>query len=86
MLAENITANEDSVVNASIPLMSDKPTPLPKLQLFTVFLIQLSEPITGHVIYPFINQLVRESGVTQGDGRMTGYYIGIIVRYIPSLM
>ena len=57
-----------------------KPTPLPKLQMFIVSLVQFSEPIAALVIYPFINQFVRETGITQGDERKTGYYAGIIVR------
>jgi hypothetical protein len=56
-------------------------TPLPKFQLFIVFLIQFAEPVTATVIYPFINQFVRETGVTQGDERKTGYYAGIIVSH-----
>lgn len=54
-------------------------TPLPKLQVFIVYLTQLSEPVTGTVIYPFINQFVRETGVTKGDERKTGYFAGMIV-------
>ena len=74
----------DSAVDtedSSTPLMSNKPTPLPKLQLFILFLIQFSEPIAALVIYPFINQFVRETGITQGDERKTGYYAGVIVRF-----
>jgi hypothetical protein len=56
-----------------------KRTPLPKLQLFIVCLIQFSEPITATVIYPFINQLVSETGITMGDERKTGYFAGVIV-------
>ncbi|KAF9468187.1 major facilitator superfamily multidrug-resistance, DHA1 sub-family [Collybia nuda] len=55
-----------------------KRTPLPAFQLFIVYLIQFAEPITATVIYPFINQFVQETGVTQGDERRTGYYAGII--------
>ncbi|KAG6888134.1 hypothetical protein C0992_009547 [Termitomyces sp. T32_za158] len=55
-----------------------KPTPLPKFQLFIVAMIQFAEPITATVIYPFINQFVRDTGVIQGDERKTGYYAGII--------
>jgi len=58
----------------------EQPTPLPKLQLFSVFLIQAAEPITATVIYPFINQFVRETGITGGDEKKTGYYAGLIVR------
>ena len=57
-----------------------KPTPLPKQQIFILLLTLFSEPITGLVIYPFINQFVRKTGVTQGDEHKTGYYAGIVVR------
>jgi hypothetical protein len=57
-----------------------EPTPLPKFQLFVICCIQLAEPVTSSVIYPFVNQLVRETGVTGGDERKTGYYAGLIVR------
>jgi MFS family permease len=55
-------------------------TPLPWGQLFIVLLIQSAEAITGIVIFPFINQFVRETGVTGGDETRTGYFAGIIVR------
>jgi len=54
-------------------------TPLPTFQLFLVLLIQFSEPTTATVIYPFLNQFVRDTGITQGDDRETGYYAGVIV-------
>ncbi|KAJ2926053.1 hypothetical protein H1R20_g11034, partial [Candolleomyces eurysporus] len=53
-------------------------TPLPKLQLLIVFLIQFAEPVTATVIYPFVNQFVRETGITGGDETKTGYYAGIV--------
>ena len=74
-------ADRDSTLDTSVPPMSNKPTPLPKLQLLSLLLIQFSEPIAALVIYPFINQFVRETGITQGDERKTGYYAGIIVRF-----
>jgi hypothetical protein len=60
-----------------------KPTPLPKLQLFSVLYLQFGEPITATVIYPFIVQLVRDTGITGGDEAKTGYYAGFIVRNLP---
>jgi hypothetical protein len=51
-------------------------TPLPKLQLFILFYVQLAEPIASTVIYPFVNQLVRETGITDGDEKRTGYFAG----------
>ena len=55
-------------------------TPLPWGQLLIVLLVQFAEPITGMVIFPFINQFVRETGVTRGDETRTGYFAGVIVR------
>lgn len=59
--------------------LDEPPTPLPKLALLSVFLIQTAEPITATVIYPFINQFVRETGITNGNEKKTGYYAGFIV-------
>ncbi|KIM84964.1 hypothetical protein PILCRDRAFT_779480 [Piloderma croceum F 1598] len=53
-------------------------TPLPKLQLFILFYVQLAEPIASTVIYPFVNQLVRATGITDGDEKRTGYFAGVI--------
>jgi hypothetical protein len=69
----NLTHDEHATHDA------EKPTPLPKFQIFIVLLIQFAEPLTGLVIYPFVNQFVRETGITNGDERKTGYYAGIIV-------
>ncbi|KAI0329292.1 MFS general substrate transporter [Cubamyces sp. BRFM 1775] len=71
----------DSIQPATIPSpLAEKvqETPLPKLQLFILLYLQLAEPITSTVIYPFVNQLVRETGVTGGDERKTGYFAGLI--------
>ncbi|KAJ3851626.1 major facilitator superfamily domain-containing protein [Lentinula lateritia] len=53
-------------------------TPLPKLQLLLLLLIQITEPITAEVIYPFIIGAVRNTGITHGDEKKTGYYAGVI--------
>jgi hypothetical protein len=58
---------------------AEERTPLPKFQLFLVLLIQFAEPITASVIYPFVNQFVRDTGITRGDDKKTGYYAGVIV-------
>ncbi|KAL0945400.1 hypothetical protein HGRIS_000894 [Hohenbuehelia grisea] len=55
-----------------------KRTRLPHIQLSIVYLIATAEPISSTVIYPFINQFVRETGITRGDERKTGYYAGVI--------
>jgi MFS family permease len=51
---------------------------LPWSQLSIVFAIQFTEPVAATVIYPFIAQLVRDTGVTGGDEKKTGYYAGVI--------
>lgn len=59
---------------------------MPWAQLLVVHLIQFSEPITATVIYPFINQFVRETGITRGDERKTGYFAGMIVRLVSPFL
>ncbi|KAG1822969.1 MFS general substrate transporter [Suillus subaureus] len=53
-------------------------TPLPKLQLGILLTIQLAEGITSTSIFPYINQLISELGITGGDDAVVGYYAGII--------
>ncbi|GAW05796.1 major facilitator superfamily [Lentinula edodes] len=53
-------------------------SPLPKLQIAIVFLIQLTEPLAATVIYPFVNPFVNSTGITGGNEKKTGYYAGII--------
>lgn len=57
---------------------SNARTPLPTFQLGVILFIQAAEPLTNSVIFPFVNQFVLESGVTN-DERKVGYYAGIIV-------
>jgi len=48
----------------STPLIpKKKTTPLPKFQLFILLWVQLAEPITSQVIYPFINKVRRRWSV-----------------------
>ncbi|KAJ7667205.1 major facilitator superfamily domain-containing protein [Mycena rosella] len=42
-------------------------TPLPKLQLSIIMLIQICEPLASQSISPYINQLVSELEITGGD-------------------
>lgn len=58
---------------------SKKPkTPLPKLQIGILVTLQLAEPIASTSIFPYINQLIRELGITGGDDAAVGYYAGLI--------
>lgn len=68
-----------SVADTAGDVTIQRRTPLPKFQIFIVLLIQFTEPVTATVIYPFINQFVRETGITGGDEKKTGYYAGVIV-------
>lgn len=72
--------HDDAVNDLPDVCQAAKRTPLPKLQLAVVFLIQFAEPVTAMVIYPFVNQLVRETGITGGNEAKTGYYAGVLVR------
>jgi hypothetical protein len=57
-----------------------KATPLPKLQVLIIMIVMLAEPISSTVIYPFVNQFVRDTGVTDGDESKVGHYAGLLVR------
>ena len=81
--ASKMALGEDCDCSDTLPENADEGrgvTPLPWGQLHIVLLIQFAEPITGMIIFPFINQFVRETGVTGGDETRTGYFAGIIVR------
>ncbi|KAF9525662.1 major facilitator superfamily multidrug-resistance, DHA1 sub-family [Crepidotus variabilis] len=55
-----------------------KPTPLPWFQFSIVLFLQLAEPLTSQVIYPFTPQLIRDIGITNGNESQVGYYVGIM--------
>ncbi|KAJ6468322.1 major facilitator superfamily multidrug-resistance, DHA1 sub-family [Mycena sanguinolenta] len=63
---------------ADTPAAPKKRTPLPKVQVFILLFIQIAEPVTALVIYPFIMQFIRDINITGGDETKTGYYAGII--------
>ncbi|KAJ7116549.1 MFS general substrate transporter [Mycena epipterygia] len=79
MANDTETQREDQHArDAEGPAVAKKRTPLPKMQVFILLFIQFAEPVTALVIYPFIIQLVRDTGVTGGDETKTGYFAGII--------
>ncbi|TFK34502.1 major facilitator superfamily domain-containing protein [Crucibulum laeve] len=75
-----LAEDDDSSLASQTQLNEEHPptTPLPKLQLFIIIFIQIAEPVTSTVIYPFVNDLVRAIGVTRGDEKKTGYYVGVV--------
>ncbi|KAK1235353.1 hypothetical protein PQX77_001426 [Marasmius sp. AFHP31] len=74
--------NPQCVEAEGSPILQNPPhapvTPLPKLQVTLTLLIQASEPITAEVIYPFIPEFIKRTGITGGDESKIGYYAGII--------
>ncbi|CAE6445274.1 unnamed protein product [Rhizoctonia solani] len=62
---------EDDKIKAEI-------TPLPMKQILILLSMQLSEPLSYTVIYPFVAQFVNQTGITGGDGSKVGYYAGMI--------
>ncbi|KAJ7791347.1 major facilitator superfamily multidrug-resistance, DHA1 sub-family [Mycena olivaceomarginata] len=53
-------------------------TPLPKVQLTITMLVQSAEALSATVIFPFVPQFVRDTGITGGDERKTGYWAGVL--------
>ena len=67
--SENVLDERDSLVETN-PLLqgeeTNKPTPLPKLQVAALLLVFLPEPVTSTLIYPFIVQVSRSYGALGG--------------------
>ncbi|TYJ57491.1 hypothetical protein B9479_001808 [Cryptococcus floricola] len=52
-------------------------TPLPKVQLAIACFVRVTEPIAFMALFPYINQMLLETGVVD-DPRKTGFYAGLI--------
>ncbi|KAL0577973.1 hypothetical protein V5O48_004009 [Marasmius crinis-equi] len=67
-------------VDEETPLLQpkSKPTPIPWFQFSILLFLQLAEPLTSQVIYPFTPQLIRDIGITHGDETKVGYYVGLL--------
>ncbi|EPQ54003.1 MFS multidrug-resistance DHA1 sub-family [Gloeophyllum trabeum ATCC 11539] len=55
-----------------------KQTPIPWAQFSIVLFLQLAEPLTSQVIYPFTPDLIRNVGITHGDETKVGHYVGML--------
>ncbi|KAF9266457.1 MFS multidrug-resistance DHA1 sub-family [Marasmius fiardii PR-910] len=55
-----------------------KRTPIPWFQFSIILFLQLAEPLTAQVIYPFTPQLIRDIGITHGDEAKVGHYVGLL--------
>ncbi|KAG1751151.1 major facilitator superfamily domain-containing protein [Suillus lakei] len=53
-------------------------TPLPQFQTGILMMLELAETTASMSIYPYINQLIRETDITGGDDAAVGYYVGVI--------
>ncbi|KAM6504162.1 Major facilitator superfamily domain containing protein [Amanita muscaria] len=75
---ENPTVDEETPLLFESSGKAVKRTPLPTLQISIVLLLLICEPFASNSIFPYINQLITELGITGGDKRKVGYYAGII--------
>ncbi|OSD06359.1 MFS general substrate transporter [Trametes coccinea BRFM310] len=55
-----------------------KHNPIPWGQFSILLILQLAEPLTSQVIYPFAPELIRHIGITHGDETRVGYYVGLM--------
>ncbi|KAF8135017.1 MFS general substrate transporter [Boletus edulis] len=71
--------SHDRCADEETPLLQGKSkTRPPWSQISLVFIAMVAEPISSAYIFPFINQLIGELGITGGDDRKIGYYAGLI--------
>ncbi|GAM27258.1 hypothetical protein SAMD00019534_104330, partial [Acytostelium subglobosum LB1] len=52
-------------------------TPLPKLKIFSIFIVILCDAINAQSIYPYVNFLVEDFHLTSND-KTLGYYVGFL--------
>ncbi|EUC56946.1 MFS multidrug transporter [Rhizoctonia solani AG-3 Rhs1AP] len=59
------------------PQQRIRPTPIPMLQLFSVCVSRIAEPFAYTQIFPYVNQMVWQLGVTD-DPKKVGFYSGMV--------
>ena len=67
--------DEETPLLNSNPQKQRLPTPLPKLQIAIVLLLQVCEPLTSQSIYPYINQV--SSSVVNRSGSIFRSFTGM---------
>jgi MFS family permease len=75
---DNPSRDEETPLLSSEPVTKDLVTPIPWAQLWVLLILQLAEPLTSQVIYPFAPEFVRNVGITHGDESRVGYYVGLL--------
>jgi len=58
-------------------LLAKPTTPLPKMQLFLLFFIRMTDPVAFNCIFPFVQQMLLDIGAVQ-DPEKVGYYAGVV--------
>ncbi|KAF9790416.1 member of major facilitator multidrug-resistance DHA1 sub-family [Thelephora terrestris] len=71
------TSSIKGKANANLAPEVVKKTPVPWAQFSIVMFLQLAEPLTSQVIYPFAPELIRSLDVAKNDAEV-GYYVGIM--------
>lgn len=74
----NPSQDEETPLLSAEPVTKDVVTPVPWAQLWVLLVLQLAEPLTSQVIYPFAPEFVRNVGITHGDESRVGYYVGLL--------
>ncbi|KAF8674070.1 Major Facilitator Superfamily [Rhizoctonia solani] len=67
----------ESQTDPESPQQPVRQTPVPKLQLLTVCVSRIAEPFAYTQIFPYVNQMVWDLGVTD-DPKKVGFYSGMI--------
>ncbi|EIM90950.1 MFS general substrate transporter [Stereum hirsutum FP-91666 SS1] len=78
MTAQDTTDEETPLLQQEGENHPKKRTAIPWAQVSLLLVLQLSEPLTSQVIYPFAPEFVRKSGVTHGDESRVGTYVGLM--------
>ncbi|KAK2462503.1 hypothetical protein APHAL10511_005473 [Amanita phalloides] len=74
----SVRDDEEPFLLPEEPFKSPGPTPLPLRQFSILFLLQHAEFLTSNTTYPFMPDLIRRVGITNGDEKKVGYYVGLL--------
>ena len=75
--------DEETPLLDTNPQKQRSPTPLPKLQIAIVLLLQVCEPLTSQSIYPYINQV--SNCVVNRSGGIFAHLL-VILTWTDSLL
>lgn len=75
--SSDLATHEERLSLLEEPSATRSRTPLPVKQLFVLCVMQLTEPVSYTLIFPFINQMLEEMNISD-DPKQIGYYAGFI--------